>query len=113
MNLTGNLEVEDRLLLITTELLESKENQPFLQKLFFLKPSQWCDLKPLCGGLQEIESQFKELSELFRGKIRVTWLDYPSTEAEDYCLIIFFVESLFWHNFAVYNKGKIIDNRVA
>ncbi|NEP41827.1 MAG: hypothetical protein F6K35_22370 [Okeania sp. SIO2H7] len=105
------IDIEDKLLLITTELLESKENQPFLHKLFSLKASQWSDLKVLCDGLPEIESKFEELRGLLTGKIRVTWLDYPSTETENYCLIIFFVESLFWHNLAVYNKGLIIDNR--
>ena len=59
MKVTENLELKDRLLLITTELLELKENQPFLHRLFSLKASQWSDLKVLCGGLPEIENQFE------------------------------------------------------
>jgi hypothetical protein len=110
------LELEDKLLDITTELVSINNNSLFLERLFSQDAGQWIEIESLCSGIREIETQLEELRELFAacfperiGTLRVTWLDYPNTTLGEACyMIIFFLEALHWSNVALYSKALFL-----
>lgn len=107
MNLEDNLEdmeLEDILSGITADLVGYESNSLFLKRLFSEEAGKWIEIEPLCSGLKKIESQLEQLKESFEESLRVTWLDYPASYGEGFCIIIFFVEALHWNNLALYNK---------
>lgn len=104
------MDVEDRLSCITSDLVSMKSNSPFLKRLFSQNAGKWIEIESLCSSLKEIETQLEKLRELFKGTLRVTWLTYPEAAVgEGYCLIIFFVEALHWSNLALYNKELFLS----
>ncbi|XWK86584.1 MAG: hypothetical protein U7127_20560 [Phormidium sp.] len=103
------LEVEDILSNITSDLVADRSNSPFLERLFSIDAGKWVELEPLCQELKQIEKQFAELKTEFNATIKVTWLDYPvSACGEGFCTILFFVESLHWSNLALYNQNHLM-----
>ena len=93
---------------ITADLVEFEENEPFLERLFQLKPGVWTDLDCLCDDLDGYSQTLKTLRESFQERARVTWLAYPDSKYGDgYCLIIFFTDHQQWHNVALYNKQRL------
>ncbi|MBZ8182239.1 hypothetical protein [Oscillatoria salina] len=104
-----NLDIEDELSCLTADLVEFECNLPFLEKLFSTEAGKWVEISLLCQGLQEIEKQLKQVQKSFDGIIQVAWLEYP--QIPDYCLIIFFVEDLFWNNLALYNQEKFLQSK--
>lgn len=105
------LEVEDILSNITSDLVADRSNSPFLERLFSIDAGKWVELESLCQELKQIEKQFAELKTEFNVTIKVTWLDYPvSACGEGFCTILFFVESLHWHNLALYNQQLFWKN---
>jgi hypothetical protein len=94
---------------ISADLLAFKENGIFLKRLFSMEAGKWVDLDHMCRNLPKIEDQLKKLRKSFKGKLKLTWLDYPDPAyGKGYCLIIFFSEELNWHNVAIYNKQHFL-----
>ncbi len=99
------MKVEERLADLTADLVEREENSVFLERLFSLKAGVWEDVTALCRDIVHLENHMAQLQRSSKGRLPVTWLDYPtSTYGKGYCLIIFFVEELHWSNVALYNK---------
>ncbi len=93
---------------ITADLVEFEENEPFLERLFQLKPGVWTDLDGLCDDLDGYKERLKALQKPFQERVRVAWLDYPASRYGDgYCLILFFGDEHQWHNVALYNKQRL------
>ncbi|WP_017660870.1 hypothetical protein [Baaleninema simplex] len=102
----SDLSVEENLSDIAAELLSSRRNEDFLERLFSVESGKWIDMPPLCKGLIEIEEQLEEAGKSFREAPQVTWLPYSSPCYEQgFCIIIFFVEDLHWSSVALYNKN--------
>ena len=99
------MKVEERLADLTADLVEYEENSIFLERLFSLKAGVWEDVTALCRDIVHLEEHMAQLQRSSKGRLQVTWLDYPaSTQGKGYCLIVFFVEELHWSNVALYNK---------
>lgn len=106
------MNLEESLADITADLVELKENSPFLERLFAVRAGQWLDAAVLCSQLIDITDRLEGLSESFEGALHVTWLAYPeSVYGDGYCLIIFFVEALHWSNIAVYNRRHFLQTQ--
>ena len=98
------MNVEDKLSDITSDLVELEENIIFLERLFSIESGIWIEVTSLSIGLRK-ENSIGKLSRSLKGKLWVTWLDYPiSTYGKGYCTIIFFSEELHWSSVALYNK---------
>ena len=99
------MKVEERLADLTADLVECEENSVFLERLFSLKAGVWEDVTALCRDIVHLEEHMAQLQRSSKGRLQVTWLDYPaSTHGKGYCLIVFFVEEPHWSNVALYNK---------
>jgi hypothetical protein len=99
------MKVEEKLADLTADLVECEENSVFLERLFSLKAGVWEDVTALCRDIMHLEEHMAQLQRSSKGRLQVTWLDYPtSTHGKGYCLIVFFVEELHWSNVALYNK---------
>jgi hypothetical protein len=46
------------------------------------------------------------LESLTKGRLRVNWLRHSET-SDDYCLVLFFRESLGWDNLVVYDQSLV------
>ncbi|MBN3941584.1 hypothetical protein [Nostoc sp. NMS9] len=96
------LTLEDKLSSLSADLV-SGENI-FLSRLFTYPSGIPIDLDELCTSL-EIEPELQEIRGEFKGKIIVTWIDYPNAEFQEYsAIILFLAESIFWNQIALYNK---------
>jgi hypothetical protein len=113
INLTNNIEnitIEDQLSEITADLVEFKNNQIFLKRLFEYHQGEWLKVISLTEGLENIIDQFNLLPEKTALNLQVTWLDYShSVYGEGYCLITFFEDQLHWSNVALYNKKQLLN----
>lgn len=106
------MNVEESLADITADLVELKENNLFLERLFAAPAGQWLQVAALCSKLTHISIGLEELSESFEGTLHTTWLAYPeSVYGDGYCLIVFFVEALHWSNVAIYNRRHFLRTR--
>jgi len=102
------MKVEERLADLTVDLVECEENSVLLERLFSLNAGVWEDVATLCRDLVHLADHMAQLQQSFKGRLRATWLDYPtSTHDKGYCLIIFFAEELHWSNVALYNKQRL------
>lgn len=94
------MELEDKLSDFTAELVASKNNSLFLERLFATDAGQWLDVDFLSDRLEQITSQLQELRNLCEGNLKVTWLEHPTADS-GYCLILFYMEALHWNNLAL------------
>jgi hypothetical protein len=106
INQPDALDLEDELLDFTADLLALKANQVALVALFERSAGQWVNLSELVQGLPAVQRQLTDLEGLAPGPLRVTWLRHPET-SEDYCLVLFFMESLGWDNLALYHRALV------
>jgi hypothetical protein len=102
--------LEDELLDFTADLLGLKPNQPFLAGLFAQPSGRWMNVGDLVAG--EMRRTLMELETFSEGQLQVTWLNHPET-SDDYCLVLFLMESLGWDNLAIYHRKLISDRPVA
>jgi hypothetical protein len=99
-------ELLDGLADFIADLLALKSNQPFLKALFEQPPGYWLELKTLCSSLHAVVSDLATLESQGQGQLRVTWLEYPET-SPDYCLVLFYFDSLGWNSLALYHRSQI------
>jgi len=102
----GEMELEDQLSDLTADLVASRFNETFLERLFAVPTGQWLKVESLCRGL-EIQAKFADLRQEYGEDLQVCWLEHPSQDS-GFCLILFYVESLHWNNLALYNKTALM-----
>jgi hypothetical protein len=106
----NTLDLEDELADFTADLLALKSNQPFLKALFDQPPGYWLELKTLCSNLNNaVMIDLAALEAQGQGQLRVTWLEHPETSL-DYCLVLFYFDSLGWNSLALYHRSQIVRN---
>lgn len=99
------LDLEDELADFTADLLALQSNQPFLKALFAYPSGHWMNLQDLCD-LSSVTNALASLEAQGQGQLRVTWLEHPETSL-DYCLILFYMNSLGWNSLALYHRSLI------
>jgi hypothetical protein len=98
------VDLEDELLDFTGDLLAFKANEHFLVELFSHSSGQWIDVKTIVP--ERLTPTVTALEVASEGQLQVTWLSHPEMN-EEYCLVLFFMESLGWDHLAVYHRGII------
>jgi hypothetical protein len=97
------LDLEDELLDFTADLLALKLNQPFVAGLFAHSKGQWVNVAAIVQDVAPANQKLRALEASSHGQLQATWLNHPETN-EDYCLVLFFMESLGWDNLAIYHR---------
>jgi len=99
------MNIEDTLAEITTDLVAVQEATPFLKALFTTPAGAWTTLDEYYADLPQLQTSMRQLPHDVSEALQVSWLDYPpSVYGSGYCVIIFFLEALPWHNVVLYNK---------
>jgi hypothetical protein len=104
-------EIEDQLSFITTNFVQSEDE--VVRKLLFSNEGEWQDFATLCEPVESLRQPLLKLSQTEPSTkyIDVTWLSYlPSGHGKGYCLIIFFCESLYWYQVAIYNRARFLSS---
>lgn len=102
------LDLEDELLDFTADLLALKANQPFVSSLLAQPKGQWVNVAAIAPDIASVNETLMTLEAVSKGQLQVTWLSHPETN-DDYCLVLFFMESLSWDNLAIYHR-KLADS---
>jgi hypothetical protein len=97
------LDLEDELLDFTADLLTLKANQSFIASLLAQPRGQWVNVATIVQDTIQVCQTLTALEASSGGRLQVTWLSHPETN-DDYCLILFFMESLDWDSLAVYHR---------
>ena len=99
--------IEDDLLAdLSADLLASRSNLPFVERLLSSPPGTWARVATLLDGLLEPSQRLAALPEV--AELQATWLDYPqSANGAGYCVVVFFLEDPLWSSAALYNRALI------
>jgi hypothetical protein len=97
------LDLEDELLDFTADLLALKANQPFIASLLAQPKGQWINVAAIAQNMAQMNQTLTALEAAGGGQLQVAWLSHPETN-DDYCLVLFFMESLGWDNLAIYQR---------
>jgi hypothetical protein len=97
------LDLRDELLDFTADLLALKANQPFVAGLLEYPKGQWVNVATITQDMAQVSQTLMALEASSSGRLQVTWLNHPETN-DDYCLVLFFMESLGWDNLAIYHR---------
>ncbi len=102
--MSANSESEqDYLENLTVDLVIGKQYHPILEHLLRTDKGEWTLLADLGYEVQPDVPRHELADELF-----ATWLDYPYSPSGDYCLLIFFQESLIWSKAFIFRRASII-----
>ena len=95
------METSELLTEMTADMLAMKRHSGCIARLLSAEQGSWHRLDEVVAG-DEIMS--RTLQEIDVADVHVSWLPYPiSVYGADYCTVIFFSESLGWHNVLVFN----------
>jgi hypothetical protein len=97
------LDLRDELLDFTADLLALKANQPFIAGLLEYPKGQWVNVATITQDMAQVSQTLMALEASSSGRLQVTWLNHPETN-DNYCLVLFFMESLGWDNLAIYHR---------
>ena len=100
------LSLEEELFDFTADLLTLKVNLSFLEVVLAQPQGQWVNVATAVQDLEISSETLQALEAAAKGQLQVTWLNHPET-SDDYCLVLFFMESLNWNNLAVYHRKLI------
>lgn len=100
--------IEERFSFVTLSLLTESSNLKFLESLFSRPSGEWLSVSYILQNHSKLAKEITDVEQLIQDKLRVTWLGYPDVN-DDFCIIIFFVEAILWHDFAFFNKKLFLD----
>lgn len=104
----GDIDLQDELLDFTADLLALKVNQPFIAGLLAHLKGQWVNVATITQNMAQVSQALMALEASSSGRLQVIWLNHPETN-DDYCLVLFFMESLARGNLAIYH-GKLANS---
>lgn len=91
----------------SSDLVTHQRYFPSLERLFSVNPGEWLDVESLCDFDEEATKQFQKLRRIkaVRAPVDVTWVEYfDSSDAAEYCLIVFYCQAPLWSHNIIYNK---------
>lgn len=106
MTVEEQLSVEEELEDFAADFVSDKHSDSRLRHLFEQASGEWFAAKQFCDE-ETAMTRLSTLEESADGTLRVAWLAHPEAYDEGFVTVLFFVDSLFWHTLAIYNKGRL------
>lgn len=100
--------IEEALAGFCADLVSFKHNEAFLKRLFQEDAGTMLWVRDLGTGMDDIASRTAELERTANGSLRTGWLEFSNSPyGEGYAIILFFVEEIFWHTLALFNRNTL------
>jgi hypothetical protein len=103
----STMKIEDFLSDVTADLVSFTKTEPFVKYLFSRLNAEWIDVIQACKDLK-LDDTLRYFAEISTTYLLATWLYFPSGNGEGFRMILFFSESLFWSNIAIYNAARLL-----
>ena len=106
MNAMDELTIEELLEDLMADLLSATQNQAFVYRLGTTSAGLWTTVEEMAFELDSFRNAARCLDKLNVdvSELMATWLPRPSSAADHFRVVVFFLESQSWHGLALVNK---------